>query len=84
MEGGASGKNEGDKIAEEDTVRHGGWWKAKSYEQMTGTVCIEFSMGMYVRALDNGLFTLGAPHGEGIQYQYILYIIYIFFFTSSS
>lgn len=32
---------------------------------MTGTVAIEFGNRTYVKALDNGLFTLGAPHGDG-------------------
>lgn len=28
-------------------------------------MAIEFGKHMYVKALDNGLFTLGAPHNEG-------------------
>lgn len=32
---------------------------------MTGTVAIEFNNFSYMKALDNGLFTLGAPHDEG-------------------
>lgn len=50
----------------EDTARHGGWWKAKKYEELMGAVCIEFTDRCYLRALDSGLFTLGAPHNEGI------------------
>jgi protein FRG1 len=32
---------------------------------ITGSVAIEFGNQTYVKALDNGLFTLGAPHSEG-------------------
>lgn len=34
-------------------------------EDITGAVCIEFGNNTYVKALDNGLFMLGAPHSEG-------------------
>jgi hypothetical protein len=37
----------------------------KQIEEMTGSIAIEFGNQMYVKALDNGLFTLGAPHSEG-------------------
>lgn len=36
-----------------------------SFNDLTGSVAIEFSPSAYVKALDNGLFTLGAPHDEG-------------------
>lgn len=48
-----------------DTIAHGGWWKATSVSEVTGTVAIEFGNQTYMKALDNGLFTLGAPHREG-------------------
>nr|XP_003701004.1 PREDICTED: protein FRG1 homolog [Megachile rotundata] len=48
-----------------DTVTHGGWWKATQVLDVTGTVAIEFGNHTYMKALDNGLFTLGAPHDEG-------------------
>jgi len=32
---------------------------------MTGSIAIEFGNQMYVKALDNGLFTLGTLHREG-------------------
>ena len=48
-----------------DTTAHGGWWKATQVSEVTGTVAIEFGNNTYVKALDNGLFTLGAPHDEG-------------------
>lgn len=43
----------------------GGWWKATQVSEVTGTVAIEFGNHIYMKALDNGLFTLGAPHNEG-------------------
>lgn len=33
-------------------------------EEIKGNVCIGFGDRCYVKALDNGLFTLGAPHAE--------------------
>jgi len=48
-----------------DTVKHGNWWKITKNEDITGPVAIGFSNNMYVKALDNGLFDLGAPHNEG-------------------
>lgn len=49
----------------DDTVAHGGWWRATRVSEVTGTVAIEFGKHVYMKALDNGLFTLGAPHDEG-------------------
>lgn len=43
----------------------GGWSKAKNISEITGTVAIELENLVYVKALDNGLFTIGAPHEEG-------------------
>jgi hypothetical protein len=43
----------------------GGWWNVTQIEGMTGSIAIEFGNQTYVKALDNGLFTLGAPHSEG-------------------
>lgn len=43
----------------------GGWWKTTQVSEVTGTVAIEFGNHIYMKALDNGLFTLGAPHNEG-------------------
>ncbi|XP_011177287.2 protein FRG1 homolog isoform X1 [Zeugodacus cucurbitae] len=50
---------------DEDALRHGGWWLAKSTPEITGAVAIEFGERAYLKALDNGLFTLGSPHNEG-------------------
>ncbi|CAG4935259.1 unnamed protein product [Parnassius apollo] len=50
---------------DEDCVKHGGWWRAGKIEDITGSISIEFGKNTYVSALDNGLFTIGAPHDEG-------------------
>lgn len=50
---------------DEDALNHGGWWQAKLATEITGPVAIEFGRRCYVKALDNGLFTLGPPHREG-------------------
>ncbi|KAM0733118.1 Protein FRG1 [Formica fusca] len=52
-------------VENKDTITHGGWWKVKNILEITGTVAIEFGNQTYMKALDNGLFTLGAPHAEG-------------------
>ncbi|XP_011647100.1 protein FRG1 homolog [Pogonomyrmex barbatus] len=52
-------------VDNKDTLTHGGWWKVKNVLEITGTVAIEFGNQTYMKALDNGLFTLGAPHVEG-------------------
>ncbi|XP_005176735.1 protein FRG1 homolog [Musca domestica] len=50
---------------DEDALKHGGWWQAKLTSEITGPVAIQFGEHSYVKALDNGLFTLGAPHRDG-------------------
>ena len=42
---------------------------------MTGSIAIEFGNQTYVKALDNGLFTLGAPHDEGKNMLSVFYNI---------
>lgn len=48
-----------------DCDKHGGWWAAEKYHEVTGPVAIQFPNGCYMKAMDNGKFVLGAPHGEG-------------------
>lgn len=48
-----------------DCLKHGNWWRVTKIEEINGPVAIEFGKHTYVKALDNGLFTLGAPHNEG-------------------
>lgn len=50
---------------DEDLAKHGGWWKVTKVEDVTGSISIEFGKNSYISALDNGLFTIGAPHGDG-------------------
>ncbi|XP_013147009.1 PREDICTED: protein FRG1 homolog [Papilio polytes] len=50
---------------DEDCMRHGGWWRVTAAEEITGSIAIEFGRNTYVSALDNGLFTIGAPHDDG-------------------
>ncbi|XP_044761817.1 protein FRG1 homolog [Coccinella septempunctata] len=52
-------------LVDKDAQSHGNWWKTTKVEEITGSVAIEFGSRTYVKALDNGLFTLGAPHDEG-------------------
>ncbi|KAL0830828.1 hypothetical protein ABMA28_002944 [Loxostege sticticalis] len=48
-----------------DSMKHGGWWTVSRIEDITGSISIEFGNNAYISALDNGLFTIGAPHGDG-------------------
>ncbi|KAB0347514.1 hypothetical protein FD754_012371 [Muntiacus muntjak] len=40
------------------------WWTVTNFGEISGTIAIEMDKGTYIHALDNGLFTLGAPHKE--------------------
>ncbi|XP_055596113.1 protein FRG1 homolog [Uranotaenia lowii] len=50
---------------DQDSQKHGGWWKISKVAEITGSIAIQFGKRSYIKALDNGLFTLGAPHDEG-------------------
>jgi len=50
----------------------GGWSKAEIVSDITGSVCIEFGNHTYVKALDNGCFTIGPPHSEGGKTEFML------------
>lgn len=50
---------------DKDAIAHGNWWRVSKVEDITGPVAIEFGKHTYIKALDNGLFTLGAPHADG-------------------
>lgn len=49
----------------EDELKHAGGWLVESFDQVTGSIFIEFKEYMYMHGLDNGLFVLGAPHEPG-------------------
>lgn len=42
----------------------GNWWTVKCFGDISGMVAIEMDKGAYIHALDNGLFTIGAPHTD--------------------
>jgi len=58
-------KKEGKSDFARDMEAHDGWWAAENYYQIVGPVALQFNNGAYMKALDNGKFILGAPHGEG-------------------
>ncbi|XP_074444320.1 protein FRG1 isoform X2 [Larus michahellis] len=55
-------KREEDAAEQLDIV--GNWWAVSNFGEITGTIAIEMDKGAYIHALDNGLFTLGAPHKD--------------------
>lgn len=55
----------GAKVDFQDLMDHGSWWPISKFDDITGSVAIELSPYCYIQALDNGLFTLGAPHQKG-------------------
>ncbi|XP_068259223.1 protein FRG1 [Nyctibius grandis] len=55
-------KREEDVAEQLDIV--GNWWAVSNFGEITGTIAIEMAKGAYIHALDNGLFTLGAPHKD--------------------
>uniref|UniRef100_UPI00398E61ED protein FRG1 isoform X2 n=1 Tax=Pristiophorus japonicus TaxID=55135 RepID=UPI00398E61ED len=61
-------KNKGKRKREEEEEQLvdivGGWWAVQNFGEITGSVAIEMGTGTYIHALDNGLFTLGAPHTD--------------------
>ncbi|KAL7287376.1 hypothetical protein TKK_0018492 [Trichogramma kaykai] len=59
------GDKKGEVEVDHDSIKHGGWSKISDLTELTPTVAIEFRDRCYLKALDNGLFTLGAPHDEG-------------------
>ncbi|XP_032024898.1 protein FRG1 isoform X1 [Hylobates moloch] len=57
-------KREEDEETQLDIV--GIWWTVTNFGEISGTIAIEMDKGTYIHALDNGLFTLGAPHKEDV------------------
>jgi len=55
--------NEPEQI--DDSEEHGGWWTVKTFDDITGSIAVEMSPYCYLKALDNGLFNVGAPHSPG-------------------
>nr|XP_009664187.1 PREDICTED: protein FRG1 [Struthio camelus australis] len=57
-------KRKREEDAEEQLDVVGNWWAISNFGEITGTIAIEMDKGAYIHALDNGLFTLGAPHKD--------------------
>ncbi len=57
--------NVANKKFKEDRGQHGGWWSASTVSEITGPIAIEFGDQTYVKACDDGSFTIGAKHDEG-------------------
>jgi protein FRG1 len=51
---------EAKRVVFEDRAKHGGWWSVNELGQISGAVAIEFGDLCYVKALDDGTFTLGS------------------------
>ena len=62
---GESDADDARKIFLEDRDAHAGWWPASEFKHITGPICIEFGSHTYVKALDDGTFTLGTKHDSG-------------------
>lgn len=53
------------KYQEQDDIRkHGGWWCTKEFKHVSGPIAIQIK-GCFLKAVDDGTFTLGAPHDDG-------------------
>jgi protein FRG1 len=52
-------------IVDEDAIENGGWWKCTEVSQITGSIALQFGDHRFVKALDDGSFTLSAPHPKG-------------------
>lgn len=50
---------------DEDAINNGGWWICKEVAEITGSIAIQFGEHRFVKALDDGTFTLSAPHPKG-------------------
>ncbi|XP_053314999.1 protein FRG1 [Spea bombifrons] len=57
-------KRKRDESEEDKLDIVGNWWTVQSFGDVSGTVAIEMDKGAYIHALDNGLFTIGAPHKD--------------------
>lgn len=52
-------------IVDEDAVNNGGWWICKEVAEITGSIAIQFGEHRFVKALDDGSFTLSVKHAKG-------------------
>lgn len=52
-------------IVDEDAIANGGWWICKEVSEITGSIAIQFGEHRFVKALDDGMFTLSVAHTKG-------------------
>lgn len=52
---------------EKDLKSHGGWWNITKVDEAKGIIAIEMGKRVYISAMDNGKFTLGAPRDKGAE-----------------
>lgn len=50
-----------------DAEEHGGWWAVTEFRNIKGNVAIEMGPKTFLFSMDNGLFTLGAPHKTAVE-----------------
>ena len=48
-----------------DAIRHGGWRKVDSSEDLTGSVAVQTHKESYIEALNTGKFGVGDPRDDG-------------------
>ncbi|RNA30362.1 FRG1 [Brachionus plicatilis] len=65
-----SKKRKSDSLSQSDHQKadqkaHGGGWLIENFDQILGSIFIEFNEFMYMHGLENGLFVIGAPHTAG-------------------
>lgn len=53
------------EVVDEDAVANGGWWICKEVSEITGSIAIQFGEHQFVKAQDDGTFTLSAKHSKG-------------------
>lgn len=53
-------------VVDQDAIDNGGWWICKQVSEITGSIVIQFGdQSRFVKALDDGTFTLSAQHQKG-------------------
>ncbi|CAJ0561497.1 unnamed protein product, partial [Mesorhabditis spiculigera] len=64
-----SGKGDAEALVDHDAIEHGGWWLIREDVDLKGGIHVSLevgaSKGCYLAAMDNGKFTIGAPHPDG-------------------
>ena len=58
----------------------GGWWKVSQFNEIHGSIAIEYGEQSFIQSLDNGLFKCGNSHGLGKNILYQLKYVFIIIF----